>query len=101
MSLDISTNHLGRGALKPNGWTEHGADWAAKWGRDDEHYETDMGGVIAFSDGIKNNGAITTITFGDKQAVTMKTDMTEADLSGKQLGTSCGTIAAAFLPKCQ
>ena len=50
---------------------------------------------------IKNNGAMTTITFGDKQAVTMKADMTEADLSGKQLGASGAIIAAAFLPKCQ
>ena len=46
-------------------------------------------------------GAMTTITFGDKQAVTMKAEMTEADLSGKQLGASGAIIAAAFLPKCQ
>ena len=58
-------------------------------------------GVIALADGIKNNGAMTTITFGDKQAVTMKADMTEADLSGKQLGASGTIIAAAFLHKCR
>ena len=46
-------------------------------------------------------GAMTTITFGGKQAVTMKADMTKADLSGKQLGASGAIIAAAFLPKCQ
>ena len=44
---------------------------------------------------------MTTITFGDTQAVTMKADVTEADLSGKQLGASGAIIAAAFLPKCQ
>ena len=42
-----------------------------------------------------------TIAFGDQQAVTMKADMTEADLSGKELGASGAVIAAAFLPKCQ
>ena len=47
------------------------------------------------------NGALETITFGDKQAATMKTAMTEADLSGKELGASGAIIAAAFLPKCQ
>ena len=49
----------------------------------------------------KADGAMTTVTFGDMQAVTMKADMTEADLSGKQLGASGAIIAAAFLPKCQ
>ena len=45
--------------------------------------------------------ALETITFGDEQAVTMKVDMTEADLSGKELGASGAIIVAAFLPKCQ
>ena len=49
----------------------------------------------------KDNGALETITFGDEQAVTMKTDMAEADFSGKQLGASGAIIVAAFLPKCQ
>ena len=46
-------------------------------------------------------GTLETITFGDKQAVTMKANMTEADISGKELGASGVIIAAAFLPKCQ
>ena len=45
--------------------------------------------------------ALETITFGDKQAVTMKTIMTEADFSDKQLGAPEAIIVAAFLPKCQ
>ena len=49
----------------------------------------------------KDDGAMTTVTFGDMQAVTMKADMTEADLSGKQLDASGAIIAAVFLPKCQ
>ena len=53
------------------------------------------------ADGVKTNGAMTTITFGDKQAVTMKAGMTKADLSGKQLDASGAIVAAAFLPKCQ
>ena len=47
------------------------------------------------------NGALETITFGDKQAATMKSDMTEADLSSKELGASGAIIVAAFLPKCR
>ena len=54
-----------------------------------------------FAIGVKNNGALETIIFGDKQAVTMPTDMAEADLSGKQLGASGAIIVATFLPKCQ
>ena len=46
-------------------------------------------------------GALETITFGDEQAVTMKTDMVEADFSGKQLGASGAIIAAAFISKCR
>ena len=58
-------------------------------------------GVIALAGAIKNNGALESITFGDEQAVTMKTIMTEADFSGKGLGVSGAIIVAAFLPKCQ
>ena len=48
------------------------------------------------------SGALETITFGDAQAVTMKTSMIKAvDLSSKELGTSGAIIVAAFLPKCQ
>ena len=58
-------------------------------------------GAAVVAEYITNNGALTTITFGDKQAVTMKAGMTEANLSGKQLGASGAIVAAAFLPKCQ
>ena len=51
--------------------------------------------------GVSASGAMTTITFGNEQAVTMKADMTEADLSSKELGASGAIIAAAFLRKCQ
>ena len=52
-------------------------------------------------DANSNKGALEIITFGDKQAVTMKTTMTEADFSRKQLGASGAIIVAAFLVKCQ
>ena len=61
----------------------------------------DMSGVIAIGDAIPTMGALETITFGDKHAATMKTIMTEADLSGKELGASGAIIVAAFLPKCE
>ena len=59
-------------------------------------------GALVIRRYLENNaGALEAITFGDKQAVTMRADMTEADLSSKQLGASGAIIAAAFLPKCQ
>ena len=71
-------------------------------GRQRQGYSTvDLSGVIALANTIPTMGALETITFGDKQAVTMKTDMTEADFSSKQLGASGAIIVAAFLPKCQ
>ena len=58
-------------------------------------------GALVISRYLENNGALETITFGDKQAVTMKADMIEADFSGKELRASGAIIVAAFLPKCQ
>ena len=52
------------------------------------------------ADGVPTIRAMATITFGDKQAVTMTTTMTEADFSGKLKGYEAH-IVAAFLPKCQ
>ena len=60
----------------------------------------DMSGVVAISNAIPTMGALATIIFGDKQAVTMTTTMTEADFSGKLEGYGAH-IVAAFLPKCQ
>ena len=45
-------------------------------------------------------GALTSLTFGDKLAVTMTATMAEADFSGKLNGYEA-QIVAAFLPKCQ
>ena len=58
-------------------------------------------GAVVIRRYLENNGALETITFGDKQAVTMKADMTKADLSGKELGAPGAMIVAAFLPKCR
>ena len=57
-------------------------------------------GAVVVAEYIKNNGAMAKFTFGEKQAVTMTTTMTEADLSGK-LYSYEAQIVAAFLPKCQ
>jgi hypothetical protein len=43
--------------------------------------------------------ALTKLTFGDKQVVTMTTEMTEANFTGK-LESYEAQIVAAFLPKC-
>ena len=50
---------------------------------------------------LSSNRMLETITFGNKEAVTMKDDMAKADFSGKSLGTAGAMIVAAFLPKCQ
>ena len=57
------------------------------------------GDTIMLVPDIIDNGAMSKLTFGDKQAVTMTTDMTEADFSGK-LESYEVQIVAAFLPKC-
>ena len=54
-----------------------------------------------FAAGLSANGALETITFGDNRVVTMKTDMTEAYLSGKYLKASDAVVLAAFLPNCR
>ena len=53
-----------------------------------------------FAAGLGANGALVTVTFGDKQAVTMTATMAEADFRGK-LNSYEAQIVAAFLPKCQ
>ena len=80
--LDVSNNTYA--------YYDHG--WKSK---------TDPGFAAGLADGLSANGALETITFGDNQAVTMKTVMIEADFSGKELGVSGAIIVAAFLPKCQ
>jgi hypothetical protein len=59
-------------------------------------------GILA--EAIKDNGAMSVFTFsGDysnKQPVTMKTSMTEADFNRKGLGASGAIMLSAFLPKC-
>ena len=74
----------------------------------DDATEADLSGLgmsaddaAVLADELPAKGALETITFGDYQAVTMNTSMTEADFSGKELYTSGAVIVAAFLPKCQ
>jgi Ran GTPase-activating protein (RanGAP) involved in mRNA processing and transport len=55
-------------------------------------------GAIALADVIPGMGALTKLTFGDKQ-VTMTTEMTEANFRMK-LKSYEAQIVAAFLPKC-
>ena len=43
---------------------------------------------------------MTTITFGNNEAVTMSTSMTEADYSDKVIEASGAMLVAALLPKC-
>ncbi len=73
----------------------------------DDATEADLSGLgmnaddaAILADEVPVKGALATITFGNKQAVTMTTTMAEADFSGKLEGYEA-QIVAAFLPKCQ
>jgi hypothetical protein len=59
----------------------------------------DTSNVVAIANVIGDMRAMTKLTFGDKQVITMTTEMTEANFSGK-LSTNEAKIVAAFLPKC-
>ena len=54
----------------------------------------------AFSCWLLRDKMLVSITFGNYQAVTMKTNMIAANFSGKNLGAAGAIIMAAFLPKC-
>jgi hypothetical protein len=60
--------------------------------------------VQTFSVGLRDNGAISQLTFsGDdfsSTPVTMDTSMVEADFSGTYPGVSGAIMVGAFLPKC-
>eukprot|EP00935_MAST-01C_sp_MAST-1C-sp1_P001408 g1408.t1 len=109
-SLNISDNSVGE-LIYPTGWHFEQRSKENKFVHSDgRKQDNDPGeafvlgspdGAVALADSIKNNGALETITFGDEQAATMKTDMANADFSGKRLGASGAIIVAAFLPKCQ
>ena len=57
------------------------------------------GDAVLIANDISDMGAMSKLTFGDKQVVTMTTDMTEANFGGK-LKSYEALIVAAFLPKC-
>jgi hypothetical protein len=57
------------------------------------------GDAIMLVTEIIGNRTMSKLTFGDKQMVTMTTEMTEANFSGK-LRSFEARIVAAFLPKC-
>ena len=103
-SLDLSRNELRTEGAKHVAQAIKGHVSALRF--DWYHFERDLtfgstAVVYGYSYYNTTKGALETITFGDKQAVTMKTSMTEAKLSGKELGASGAIIVAAFLPKCQ
>jgi hypothetical protein len=59
----------------------------------------DFAFATAFAPGLSDNAAVSKLTFGDEQVLTMTTEMTEADFSGK-LENYEARIVVAFLPKC-
>ena len=63
--------------------------------------EPDFSGAASLVDAISSCNSLSTITFGVAQIVSMKADMTEADFSGKNLGSVDAIILTGFLPKCR
>ena len=57
------------------------------------------GCAVLVANEVKSNEALATITFGEKEAVTMTSTMIEADFSNK-LRSYEAYIVAAFLPRC-
>ena len=82
-SLNISNNKLTKGKLKkkPSWWKE---SHHRTYGRDDDQYETDMTGITTLADGIKNNGALTSL-----------------NLAKNRLGAKGANQVAAALPECK
>jgi hypothetical protein len=76
--------------LAGNAMCKESGEWGAK---------SDMSGVIALADVIPGMRALMKLTFGDKQVVTMTTEMTEANFNG-MLKSCEAQVVAAFVPKC-
>jgi hypothetical protein len=63
-----------------------------------EYYDDDVSGAVDIADAISDMAAMSTLIFGDKQAITMTSKMTEAAFSSENLGEAYeAQIAAAFL----
>jgi hypothetical protein len=62
--------------------------------------DIDADDVKILAPAISDNGAMTSLTFGDKQVFTMTAEMTEANFSGKLNKSYEAQIVWAFLPKC-
>ena len=100
----LATKEAGRalaGALAVNSVLKELDVSGNYWYSSNKDHGDGVGFAKELAVGISANGALETITFGDNQAVTMKTVMIEADFSGRELGVSGAIIVAAFLPKCQ
>jgi hypothetical protein len=100
--LNLASNNLGECVLAA-GWRSKDDDDMAPWvgpeGQEQDEKPGKPEGIIAIANAIPEMGALTKLTFGDKQVVTMTIEITEANFSGK-LKSHEAQIVAAFLPKC-
>jgi hypothetical protein len=108
-SLNLSSNDIGQlvQAL-PEGWSEakdpsSGKPYFFKTGTQQTQWEHPADktpvGAITLANAISDMEALTKLTFGDMEVVTMTTEITVANFSGK-LRSYEAQIVAAFLPKC-
>ena len=101
-SINLASNGLGRHWVDGRGWVTDPTGAICVLLQSlylFSEFFPHFAGVIAVANAIKNMGAMSSFTFGDKQAVTMTTAMIEANFSG-QLCSYEAQMVAAFLPKC-
>jgi hypothetical protein len=89
MSLNVSSNNLTRGALKPNDWA--GKHYEADWGEEDVHWETDLSVVVALADAIKDMRAISSVNLlKNRIPVEQAQELVKIMQSKEKLVTMCG-----------
>jgi hypothetical protein len=106
MSLNISSNNLSRGELKDE--PAYVIQDQRPWGSKDDHYDSDVSGIVAIVNAILGTRALSKLIFGDGQVyhcnnwvpaepATLELGMTEANFSNKNLGAGGAIIISAWL----
>jgi hypothetical protein len=95
-SLNLSSNGLTRGTLKADYRGTSAKALGAKWGSNDEHYGSDLQGIIALANVIPDMGALTSLNMSANglkgaetgkalgDAIATNTVLKELDISGGQ-----------------
>jgi hypothetical protein len=95
-SLNLSRSNLGVGLRELR---KAAPEWKALRELNVSHNKLGPGTNV-LANAIKDMDALLKLTFGEKHAVTMTTEIAKADFGGNSLGESGVTVLAAFIPKC-